>query len=63
MYLRHDVFLYCRHCLQEKENVIADLDIGRKELQRECQHLQARLDQKEKELTAEMHKTSNFCAE
>lgn len=55
--------LYCRHCLQEKENMAVELEIAREALQRECQHLQASLDQTEKELTAEMHKTSNLCAE
>lgn len=55
--------LYCRHCLQEKENMVVDLEISREALQRECEHLQATLDETEKELTTEMHKTSNLCAE
>lgn len=43
--------------------MVVDLEISREALQRECEHLQATLDETEKELTTEMHKTSNLCAE
>lgn len=43
--------------------MVADLETAREALQREYQHLQARLDQTEKKLTAEMHKTGNLCTE